>query len=114
LQEQFLAFVAGALKQTSPGKAFTLGVIAALPLLATTGKAATVGTALAQHGSVAAKTTSLSGFFQASSQILLGFVYWMASVLPLGGNIGYKIGGDRQHSERARRSVATFCSSSTV
>jgi RNA polymerase sigma factor (sigma-70 family) len=108
LQEQFLAFVAGALKQTSPGKTFTLGVIAALPLLATTAKAATVGTALAQHGSVAAKTTALGGFLQASSQILLGFVYWMAPVLPLGGYIGYKMGGDRQHSERARRSVATF------
>ncbi len=108
LQEQFLAFVAGALKQTSPGKAFTLGVIAALPLLATTAKAATVGTALAQHGSVAAKTTTLGGFLQASSKILLGFVYWMAPVLPLGGYIGYKMGGDRQHSERARRSVATF------
>ena len=108
LQEQFLAFVAGALKQTSPGKAFTLGVIAALPLLATTAKAATVGTALAQHGSVAAKTTALGGFLQASSKILLGFVYWMAPVLPLGGYIGYKMGGDRQHSERACRSVATF------
>jgi hypothetical protein len=32
----------------------------------------------------------------------------MAPVLPLGGYIGYKMGGDRQHSERARRSVATF------
>lgn len=106
LQEQFLAFVAGALKQTSPGKAFTLGVIAALPLLATTAKAATVGTALASQGGVAAKTTT--GFLQASSQILLGFVYWLAPVLPLGGYIGYKMGGDRQHSEQARRSVATF------
>src|SRR5512136_1486590 len=108
LQEQFLGFVAGALKQTSPGKAFTVGVIAALPLLATTAKAASVGTALAQQGSVAAKTTALGGFLQASSNILLGFVYWLAPVLPLGGYIGYKMGGDRQHSERARRSVATF------
>ena len=108
LQEEFLAFVAGALKQTSPGKAFTLGVIAALPLLATTAKAATVGTALAQHGGVVAKTTTLGGFLQASSNILLGFVYGLAPVLPLGGYIGYKMGGDRQHSERARRSVATF------
>jgi RNA polymerase sigma factor (sigma-70 family) len=108
LQEQFLAFVAGALKQTIPGKVFTLGVIAALPLLATTAKAATVGTALASHSSVAAKTTSLGGFLQTSANILLGFVYWMAPVLPLGGYIGYKMGGDRQHSERARRSVATF------
>jgi RNA polymerase sigma factor (sigma-70 family) len=108
LQEQFLAFVAGALKQTSPGKTFTLGVIAALPLLATTAKAATVGTALAQQGSAAAKTTAFGGFLQASAKILLGFFYWMAPVLPLGGYIGYKMGGDRQHSERARRSVATF------
>ena len=108
LQEQFLAFVAGALKQTSPGKAFTLGVIAALPLLATIAKAATVGTTLASQGGVAAKTTTLGGFLQASAKILLGFVYWMAPILPLGGYIGYKMGGDRQHSERARRSVATF------
>jgi RNA polymerase sigma factor (sigma-70 family) len=108
LQEQFLAFVAGALQQTSPGKAFTLAVIAALPLLATTAKATTVGTALAKHGGVAAKTTALGGFLEASSNILLGFVYWMGPVLPLGGYIGYKMGGDRQHSEWARRSVATF------
>jgi hypothetical protein len=79
-----------------------------LPLLATTAKAATVGTALAQHGSVAAKTTALGGFLQGSFKILLGFVYWMAPILPLGGHIGYKMGGDRQHSEWARRSVATF------
>ena len=31
LQEQFLAFVAGALKQTPPGKTFTLAVMATLP-----------------------------------------------------------------------------------
>jgi RNA polymerase sigma factor (sigma-70 family) len=108
LQEQFLAFVAGALKQTSPGKAFTLGVIAALPLLATTAKAATVGTALAKHGSVAAKTTSSVGFLQAIASFVMGMVCWVAAALPLGGYIGYKMGGDRQNSERARRSVATF------
>jgi RNA polymerase sigma factor (sigma-70 family) len=108
LQEQFLAFVAGALKQTSPGKTFTLGVIAALPLLATTAKAATVGTALAQHGSVAAKTTSSVGFLQAIANFVIGMVCWLAAALPLGGYIGYKMGGDRQNSERARRSVATF------
>jgi RNA polymerase sigma factor (sigma-70 family) len=107
LQEQFLAFVAGALKQTSPGKAFTLGVIAALPLLATTAKAA-AGAALAPPGGVAAKTTTLGGILQGSAKVLLGFVYWLAPVVPLGGYIGYKMGGDRQHSEQARRSVAAF------
>ena len=108
LQEQFLAFVAGALKQTRPGKTFTVGVIAALPLLATTGKAAAVGMALAQQGGVAAKTTALGGFLQSVSKILLGFFCWIAPILPLGGYIGYKMGGDRQHGERARRSVAAF------
>ena len=109
LQAQFLAFVAGALEQTSPGKAFTLGVIAALPLLATTAKAATVGTALAKHGSMAAKTTGSGGVLQAISNGLMVMVSWLnAAVLPLGGYIGYKMGGDRQNSERAQRSVATF------
>ncbi len=108
LQEQFLAFVAGALKQTAPDKAFTLGVIAVLPLLATTAKAATVGTVLAQHGSVAAKTTSSSGLVQGISYVFMGMVYWVAAALPLGGYIGYKMGGDSQNSERARRSVAAF------
>jgi RNA polymerase sigma factor (sigma-70 family) len=108
LQEQFLAFVAGALKQTSPGKAFTLGVLAALPLLATTAKAATVGTALAQHGGVAAKTASSVGFLQTVANFLMGMVGWLAAALPLGGYIGYKMGGDRQHSDRARRSVTIF------
>ncbi len=108
LQEQFLAFVAGALKQTNPGKAFTLGVVAALPLLATTAKAATVGTTLAKHGSVAAKTTSSGGVLQAISYVFMGMVGWVAAALSLGGYIGYKMGGDSQNSERARRSVATF------
>ena len=108
LQAQFLAFVAGALQRTTPGRTFTLGVIAALPLLVTTAKAATICTALAQQGSVAAKTTTLGGFLQGCSKIVLSFVCWMAPVMPLGGYIGYKMGGDRQHGERARQSVAAF------
>jgi RNA polymerase sigma factor (sigma-70 family) len=40
LQDEFLAFVAGALKGTTPGQTFTLGVMAGLPLLATSAKAA--------------------------------------------------------------------------
>ena len=43
LQEQVLAFVEGALEQTIPGKAFTLGVLASLPVMATSAKAAVVG-----------------------------------------------------------------------
>src|SRR5947209_7211754 len=43
LHEQVLAFMEGALERTSPGKAFTLGVIAALPAFAASAKAAEIG-----------------------------------------------------------------------
>ena len=60
LQEQVLAFVEGALEKTSPGKTFTLGVIAVLPAVATSAKAATVGAALAK-GAPAAQAVMTVG-----------------------------------------------------
>src|ERR1022692_1276214 len=46
LHEQVLAFVEGALEKTNPGKAFTIGVLASLPVVLTTSaKAATLGAA---------------------------------------------------------------------
>jgi len=60
LHEQVLAFVEGALGKTSPGKTFTLGVLAALPMTATSAKAATVGSAVAMGG-VSAKTAAALG-----------------------------------------------------
>ena len=75
LQEQMMAFVEGALTRSSPGRVFTLGVLAALPELATPAKAAgaVVGATVATtHGGTIAKTTaaaalmaSLSGFISA-------------------------------------------------
>jgi RNA polymerase sigma factor (sigma-70 family) len=62
LHEQVLAFVEGALAKTSPGKHFTLGVIAALPLASTSAKAATVGGVLAKAGG-AMKGSAILGFF---------------------------------------------------
>jgi RNA polymerase sigma factor (sigma-70 family) len=54
LQEQVLAFVEGALARTNPGQAFTLAVLAALPItLATSAKAASVATAAAKGGAMA-------------------------------------------------------------
>jgi len=44
LQEQVALFVEGALRQSTPGRAFTLGVIAALPLMTASATAATIGT----------------------------------------------------------------------
>src|ERR1035437_7278907 len=48
LHEQVLAFVEGALEKTNPGKVFTLGVLAALPALTISAKAATLGAAAAK------------------------------------------------------------------
>src|ERR1017187_7221541 len=99
LQEQFLAFVAGALKQTAPDKTFTLGVIAALPLLATTAKAATA-TATATKGGAIAKATGAGAFFQTIAAL--------SPILLLGGFFGFKMGGDARQSSQQRESVATF------
>ena len=54
LQEQVANFVEGALRQSSPGRAFTLGVVAALPIMTASASAATIGTAAAKSGAVAA------------------------------------------------------------
>src|SRR5437764_1903739 len=50
LHSEVLAFLEGALKQTSPGKAFTMGVLAALPAFTIPAKATGVGVATAQSG----------------------------------------------------------------
>ena len=54
LHKEVLAFVEGALERTKPGKAFTLGVLAALPLFAASVSAATASITTAQ-GSAGAK-----------------------------------------------------------
>ena len=71
LQEQVVAFVEGTLARTNPGQAFTLAVLAALPLtLGTTVKAATLGAAA--KGSAAVTGKSLAGMVLASLSCLIG------------------------------------------
>jgi RNA polymerase sigma factor (sigma-70 family) len=50
LHEQVLAFVEGALEKTAPGKAFTMSVMAVLPLLVVTTESATAGAAVTKGG----------------------------------------------------------------
>ena len=71
LQEEVLAFVEGALERTSPGKAFTLGVLATIPILSTSAKAATLG-AVAAKGTVAAKAAVGAGLLNAIIGPVLG------------------------------------------
>jgi RNA polymerase sigma factor (sigma-70 family) len=61
LQEQVLAFVQGALAQTSPGHAFTFGVLSALPPLSIAAGSAAIGTAAAK-GSAVGKAAASAGF----------------------------------------------------
>jgi len=101
LQEQFLAFVTSALKQTAPGKAFTLGVIAALPLLATTAKGATAGAAATKGGTVA----KVTGLLQTALKVIIPIGLFVS----LGSWIGYIMGRDAAgQSQRQRNSVARF------
>ncbi len=60
LTEKVTAFVEGALRQTTPGMAFTVGVLAALPGFAISAKAATLG-ASAAKGSATATASLLLG-----------------------------------------------------
>lgn len=92
LAEKVTAFVEGALRQTTPGRAFTVGVLAALPLLATPAKAATVG--------ATAKVASAGGLFQT----ILG----IAPIAALGGYIGFKMNRDARQSSQQSESVARF------
>ncbi len=61
LQERVIAFVEGALEQTAPGPLFTLGVLAALPAMSFSAKAATFGAAA--KGGAMAKGAGLAGLF---------------------------------------------------
>ena len=80
LQEEVLAFVEGAIERTSPGKAFTVAMLAALPVAATSAKAAAVGVAAAKGAAGAKGTLSLSAI--AGMAPILGAVLfsWKTSV----------------------------------
>ncbi len=98
LQEQVLAFVEGALEQTSPGKAFTLAVLAALPAMTISAKAAVIG-ATAAKGSVVAKSAGLAGLFNA----ILGPVLMFVSLY-----FGYRIDREGARSPQRREFITRY------
>lgn len=93
LQEHVTAFVEGALRRSTPGKTFTLGVIAALPALATSATAATIG-ATAAEGAAAAKSAAGLGILGAILGPVLGI---------LGGYLGSRTSIEKTKSPRERR-----------
>jgi RNA polymerase sigma factor (sigma-70 family) len=98
LHEQVLSFVEGALEQTNPGKAFTVGVLAALPLYATSATAATVGATVVK-GSATAKAAAAIGVLAAVAGPL---------VCLLGTYIGYRAGYETAQSPCERGLVRRF------
>jgi hypothetical protein len=97
LQEQVLAFVKGALERTNPGKVFTFGVLAALPALTISAKAATLGAAAAKGGLVAKAASA--GLLNAIITPLLGIV---------GPWIQYRMSLDTAQTERARDYIKRY------
>jgi RNA polymerase sigma factor (sigma-70 family) len=98
LHEQVLAFVEGALERTNPGKVFTLGVLAALPALTISAKAATLGAAAAKGGATA-KAAGAMG--------LLGVILSPLMIL-FGNYIPYRIGLAEARSDAERRHIKAF------
>lgn len=97
LQEQILNFVEGALRRTTPGRLFTLTVLASLPSLSPPAKAAAVGTAALQGGALA-KSTGLAAFLASASGVITSLLILRASL-------------DQSRTERERRAAVktTLC-----
>ena len=91
LQERVLSFVEGALSRSTPGRVFTLGVLAALPAMVTPAKAAGIGAAAA-HGSFVAKSTGIAALLASVSGVV-------SAVLTLRANL------DQARTPRERRAV---------
>ncbi|ATC65573.1 RNA polymerase [Nibricoccus aquaticus] len=93
LQERVLAFVESALTRSTPGRIFTLGVLAALPaILPAPAKAAAIGGVTAQ-GAALAKTTGLTAIISS----LIG----VANVV-----LSLRAAHDQSRTPRERRAVA--------
>ena len=98
LQEQVLAFVEGALEQTTPGKAFTLAVLAALPVMTTSAKAAALGAAAAKGGAVA-KSAGLAGL----CNTILGPALMFVSLY-----FGYRMDREGARSQERRQFIVRY------
>lgn len=92
LQERVLSLVETALARSTPGRAFTLNVLAALPALITPAKGATVGVTAAAQGGFIAKSMGLAAFLASASGVI-------TTVLTLRANL------DQARTPRERRAV---------
>jgi hypothetical protein len=85
LQAQVLAFVEGALERTKPGPAFTLDVVAALPVLAAASKSAAVAHSTSQLLKGALK---IMAWTKTKTAILAGVIALLGGTSSI---VGYKV-----------------------
>ena len=95
LSEQLAVLVQGTLRQSAPGRAFTCGVLAALPMFSATASAAAIGTAAGQ-GTAIAKSAGILSFLSALLGPLAGI---------LGAWFGVRASLDSARTEQERREV---------
>jgi RNA polymerase sigma factor (sigma-70 family) len=105
LAERVAAFVEGTLERTTPGKAFTLGVMAALPGITVSAKAATVG-ATAAKGGTTVNAAGVTGLF--SALVALFFVGSYADYHLCLGEV--RTEEERQHVRSFYRKTVAFVS----
>ena len=109
LHEQVLTFVEGSLARTNPGQAFTLGVLAALPVVITTSAKAATLCAAAAKGGAAVTGGTLSTFLG----LLIGPVTGL-----LGGYFGVRMSLNNTRTPRERsfmlRYVWVICSAVVI
>jgi len=98
LHEEVLSFIEGALERSSPGRAFTIGVLAALPAFASSATAAGFGVA-ATKVSAATKAGAGLAAFNVLAGPLTGF---------LSTYLGYKMSMDGAASEQERGFIKRF------
>lgn len=104
LQEEVVAFIEGALERSSPGKAFTIGVLAALPIFGSSATAASLGATLAKAGATTKAGAGLVAF-----NVLAGPLTGFASTY-----LGYKMSMERATSESERTFIKQFYGVLTV
>jgi RNA polymerase sigma factor (sigma-70 family) len=98
LHSEVLTFLEGTLRRTSPGKVFTMGVLAALPAFAISARAAEAGVATAKGG-ITAKAVATTGLSASIAAPALGF---------LGNYFGYRLGMDGARSDDERNFIKRF------
>ncbi len=98
LTDEVTAFVESTLKISTPGRSFTVGVLAALPALTISANAATIG-ATAAKGSSAAKAAGVLGFLGMIMSFPLMF---------MGNYFGYRMNLDSATSEQERQYIRSF------